>query len=469
MDGREELAPLLAHHYTMAIRPEDLDLAWAAQESEVARLRASAVTWSRRAAELAVGRYEMDDGIALLRRAVELEPDSTVQAELWYQIGHASALKYDGEAFVAAMERALELGAPKGDVYTELAYQTSMRAGMWQRQLASSLVEGWIEQAIVESGEGTSARVRALVARANWYDNLDAARAALAIADTIGDVQLRFEALGALQSAMQQNGEFLAASDVAASRLDLTPAIRDPDQVADALFMNADLFLTVGRLADARAMAERMAETVASLTPHHRVHGLGVRLILEMAVADWEAVRELTQATEHAIEANLATPCPFNVGLPLRLATAWTHAGDEATSARLVAKAESIGMVGYGRTQSPVRLQLAIARHDREGIRLIIDSVDREWLTSGAWELWTALFDGLVEIDDRDRIETDAPGWLGSDAYVAPFAMRALAIARKDKTLLADAVARFETMGLERHAEATRARLERLGTDIAGP
>lgn len=459
MDGRDELASLLAYHYAMAVRPEDLDLAWAGQESEVERLRASAVRWSRRAAELAIGRYEIDDGIALLRRAVELEPDPSEQAELWYQIGHASALKYDGEAFVAAMERALELGAPKGKVYPELAYQTSMRAGMWQRQLESSLVEGWIERAITESAEGTAARVRALVARANWHDDLDAARTALAIADRLGDVQLRFEGLGAVQGAMWWTGELLEASDAAAARIDLLPAITDPDQVADALHVTALLFLTLGRLADARVLAERMEETVAALTPHHRVHGLEVRLILETAVADWDAVRELTKRTEDAIEANLATPCPFNVAGMLGLATAWAHGGDTAESTRLAAKAESIGMVGYTRLQSPVRLQLAIARHDREGIRAIIDSIQPEWLSPGAWELWAALFDGLVELGDRDRIETEAPPWIRQDVYVAPLAVRALGIARNDKNLLADAAARFEAMGLERHAEATRARI----------
>jgi hypothetical protein len=113
-------------------------------------------------------------------------------------------------------------------------------------------------------------------------------------------------------------------------------------------------------------------------------------------------------------------------------------------------------MVGYGRLQSPVRLRLAVARRNREGIRAIIDSLQPEWLTPSAWELWAALFDGLVEIDDRRRIETDAPPWVRPDTYVAPFAVRALGIAREDKTLLADAVARFEAMGLNRHAEATR-------------
>src|SRR6185503_2211944 len=79
MDGRDELAPLLAHHYAAAVRPEDLDLAWAGRDDEVAHLRANALTWLRKAADLAIGRYEIDDGISLLKRAVELEPDRIAQ------------------------------------------------------------------------------------------------------------------------------------------------------------------------------------------------------------------------------------------------------------------------------------------------------------------------------------------------------------------------------------------------------
>ena len=155
-----------------ALSPEDLDVAWTGQDDEVKRLRASAVIWSRRAAAFAVGRYEIDDGIALLRRAADLEPDPSRQGELWYEIGHANALKYDGEAFVAAMERALQLGAPKGEVYAELAHQTVHRAGMWQRRLDDSLIEGWIEAAMAHTTEGTPARVRALAEQAEVTQQL---------------------------------------------------------------------------------------------------------------------------------------------------------------------------------------------------------------------------------------------------------------------------------------------------------
>ncbi len=133
-EGDDEHASLLAHHYLEAVRPEDVDLAWAGQDEQAERLRERAITWARQAASLAVGRYEIDESLALLHRALELEADSAKLADLWLEIGRANALKYDGEAFLAAMEKAIEIGGASADLSTELALQTVRRAGMWQRQ-----------------------------------------------------------------------------------------------------------------------------------------------------------------------------------------------------------------------------------------------------------------------------------------------------------------------------------------------
>ena len=70
--GPRRAAALLAHHYAEAVRPEDADLAWAGHEDELERLRAQAVAWLSRAAELAIARYELDEAIALYERALEL-------------------------------------------------------------------------------------------------------------------------------------------------------------------------------------------------------------------------------------------------------------------------------------------------------------------------------------------------------------------------------------------------------------
>jgi class 3 adenylate cyclase/tetratricopeptide (TPR) repeat protein len=462
VEGHDELVPLLAHHYAEAVRPEDLDLAWAGQDAEVDRLRASAVAWSRRAAELVVGRYEIDNGLALLRRAVELERDRARQSELWYEIGYACALKYDGEGFVAAMEKALELGAPEAQVYPELAFQTSQRQGMWQRQLDNELVGGWIDRAVAVAMPGTPAQVHALVASARWYDDIARARQALAVAEELGDPRLRSDALGALQGVLELVGQLPEASRVAQARSELLPLISDPDHRADALFMTADLFIQLGRMTDARAIVRNMEETVAGLTPHHRIHGLGTRLRLEAAMGDWVAVNELTERTEDAVGANLATPCPFNVVVLLILALAKVTGGDAPAARRLVAKAADIGMVGYTRFHTARRLRLAIARQDREEIRRLVDSIQPSWLVPGEWELWAALLDGLAMIGDQDRIEAEAPKLTMEDTYVTPFAVRALGMVRNDPALLSDAAARFEAIGLLWHAQETRQASERL-------
>src|SRR5207244_12036599 len=73
--GRDEHASLLAHHYAEAVRPEDVDVAWPDAGDELQALRAKAVLWLRRAAEAAISRYEINDGGALLQRALELESD----------------------------------------------------------------------------------------------------------------------------------------------------------------------------------------------------------------------------------------------------------------------------------------------------------------------------------------------------------------------------------------------------------
>lgn len=462
-EDRDELAPLLAHHFAQAVRPEDRDIAWPDEDGHAEQLASRAVAWSRRAAAVALSRYEIDETITLLRQAALLELVGTEQAAIWYEIGHACALKYDGEGFVAAMEKALELGAPEDLVYPELAYQTALRAGMWQRRLDNSLVESWIERALsVTDQAATPARVRALVAAAYRHDDLAAARAALAVADLLDIVELRSDSLGAIQSVLHELGEFEEAGHVADARAELLPEIADPDHLADALFQTADLHVNGGRLGEARILTSQVEEVVSGLTPHHRVHGLALRMRLEVAVGDWQVAQALTPRIEGMVEANLATPCPFNVGLLMMAALGALHQGDGADATRLVDKANSIGMVGYTQFGISRTMRLAVARGDSEEVRRLVDAVEPAFLTPGAWELRAALLDALAFLDDRPRVEIEAHQWVRPDSYVAPFAVRALAVVRRDPAMLADAEARFAAMGLAWNAAETRARMATL-------
>jgi hypothetical protein len=254
---------------------------------------------------------------------------------------------------------------------------------------------------------------------------------------------------------LTDSGRFDEACAVAETRMQLLPLVADPDHVAEALMNDVDLFLTVGRLAEARETASRLEETVVGLTSHHRVHGLATRLLFDAAIGDWVEIRALVPRAEDAVEANLTTPCPLNVGMLLVAALSLAYGDDWLEVSRLTAKAESIGMVGYGRAHAPKWLRLAIVRRDREEMRRVVDSIDPSWLTPGAYERWAAFLDGLAALGDRERIETEAPQWVRPNAYVAPFAVRALGVVRHDKGLLAEAVGRFEAMGLEWHARET--------------
>ena len=91
------------------------------------------------------------------------------------------------------MQKALEIGGPSADVYADLALQTMLRAGMWVQQPDPewTLVEAWIQQALELAEEGSLTQANALVALFMDTDDESAARSALAIAERLGDRELR--------------------------------------------------------------------------------------------------------------------------------------------------------------------------------------------------------------------------------------------------------------------------------------
>src|SRR5207253_3912312 len=98
-EGRDEHAPLLAHHYAESVRPEDVDVAWPEAGSELEALRAKTITWLGRAAEGAITRYELDDAVSLLERALALAADRYGQLRLWRRLSRTHAPRYDRDNF----------------------------------------------------------------------------------------------------------------------------------------------------------------------------------------------------------------------------------------------------------------------------------------------------------------------------------------------------------------------------------
>jgi class 3 adenylate cyclase/tetratricopeptide (TPR) repeat protein len=466
-DGADEHAAMLAYHYAEAVRPEDLDLAWSGREEEAERLRVKALRWLERAADLSVRRYEIDEGLSLLDRALELERDPPRQADLWHRIGHANALKFDGEAFWAAIEKAIEIGGPSADLQTELAFQSVRRYGMWKREPDPQLIEGWIERALELAEEGSPNQARALYARSFWTDDEPSAHALYEIAERLGDVQLRSLGLKALANAAWGAGELDQACAWTDRQLELLPELTDPDDSTRALLDAVLVYLNAGNLRGAVSAAALHVELAAGLTPHHRLHGAALQTAVEAFRGRWEDVRSQTSAAERTVDANLAaeTPCPQNVSTLLHCAGASAYWGDEAESRRLEAKADAIGMEGYGMWFEPPRIRLALARNDLAALeRLIALRVTRRGLQLPVVPVWVAaVLDALVALGDRERIEVEAPNWLTAASYAEPFALRALGVARSDETTIRQAAKRFEAMGLSWHAEQTMLVLSRGG------
>ena len=458
-EGRDEDAALLAHHFAEAVRPEDADLVWAGDEQELDRLRPRAIRWLRRAAELAVARYELDEGVALLRRAVMLEGRRAERAEIWREIGRASVLKFDGEAFWAAMQEALastEDDATLAETYAELAFQTVVRRGMWKQSPDAEQLESWIDRA-VELGEPTSAaRAEGLIARCLWRAAGDesAAREATAIAEEIGDIELVSRAWGARGSTFFVNGDFQESLAWMERRIGVIGEIGDPDHVADIYEDAIPSFLAAGRLTDARRLAGEHKVVVDPLSAHHRLHGVAALLETEEAGGGWDAVLGLAAQMEAAVGANLETPCVRNARSLLVTALAAGYQGDAKLSERLESSADEVAMATHRFVLAAPRARLAILRDRLDEVESLLPDLEEAWMWC-ALQNAAARIDALAALGDRKQLEAETKSARMS-SYLEPFGMRALGIVREDEKLLAEAAARFEGIELDWHAAETR-------------
>ena len=455
--GRDEFASLLAHHYAEAVRPEDVDLAWSGREEELAGLRGRALSWLSKAADLAIGRMEIEDALALLHRAIELEEDPEARADLWHSVGRANILRYDGEAFWTAMQASIEGTADPSraaDVYADLAFHTSMRSGMWQRKPDPELVEGWIAHTLEVAEPGSSARAKALLARVNEEPegSDDAAGEALAIATALDDLELRSFAYDALAVVAMARGDYEGALARTRERLALIPGLTDPDHISLAYGYSVAAFVYAGRLEEARGLAEAQDAVTRTLSPHHRLHVAHQGVGLDAAAGRWEAVRDATGLVESAVAANRETPCALELLALLLCALSNVYVGTDPEARRLEQAAADLGKQGF-MLRYAIDVEIAIARGDLAEVERIL----------AAWKPWgfhdveglVSRLDGLVALERREDVEAEAPALVIPGSYLEPFALRALGWARDERALIDQAVDRFEAMGLRWHADQT--------------
>ncbi|HMN98038.1 MAG TPA: adenylate/guanylate cyclase domain-containing protein [Miltoncostaeaceae bacterium] len=459
-----EHATTLAHHYAEAVRPEHADLAWAHDAPQLATLRRSARRWLRVAASAATARFELSTAIAFLERFLALTPagdDDEERTEVLGELGRAHALRFDGRAFRHALEDAIR-AAPDalraGELSAELAFQTLVRAGMWNPPPGSDEVETWVREALATDGVSEAGRARALIARGYSDDAKPAAAVAAAVtaADASGDVTLRSYAADLRASRELARGDARAAHQLYVERVALARGISDPDHLADIHMGAIAPALAAGRLASAHAHARELERITRGLSDHHRVHSVAATLEIELMLGDWEAVRALQERVEATVGANVGTPCSLNPRSLLVCAIACLRTGEDAEAGRLERAASEYGLTGFGTVIETPRLRLALLRGEHEAARSLLGrpAIRRtNWVY--LWSMATYL-DALSILHDARRLELEATPLTATSGYLAPFALRALGVVRGDDSLLATAESRFVQLGLDRHAAATR-------------
>jgi class 3 adenylate cyclase len=461
--GSDERAPVLAYHYAEAVKTEDADLVWAGEPGELDRVRRRAVHWLARAGRLARGRHEMDEAVELFGRAVELSDDEHERALLWRAIGEAHALRYDGEGMRKALLRALDGpldDAERADAYAFLAFQSSIRSAMWSIRLNMELIDDWATSALGLAAEGSEAKARALLARANVEltgASEEVLDEATEIAEELGSLELRSFALGArTQSAFDQR-RFQEAASWSEQRLALVSEIDDPDHRCEAYESGSPAAAAVCRFDEARRLANLHNGLAQRLSAHHRVHSVSLELELADALGDWPGLAAQTDRAVAAIDANLATPCVRNPRDLLLLGLAHLCLGDESRASELERDGLRLAGEGYDTYLSGARLRIALERGDRATAESLVELPVERALVWGPG-IFAARLDAFIALGRHDRIEAEAPDLVQSGTTVEPFALRALGVARRDDELLSRADEIFALLGLGWH----RAQTERL-------
>jgi DNA-binding SARP family transcriptional activator/tetratricopeptide (TPR) repeat protein len=460
----EEYAALLAHHYQNAVQPPELVARDPARATRNAVVTGRAVTWLQRSGEQAISRHAIDEGLALLTRALELEEDPERQAQLWHAVGRGHAVRYDGMSCWHALARAIELTedpAERAAIHAELAMQTVVRYAMLNPMPSRELVDSWIEQALDTAPAGSLARAQALAAHAMWFapDPTAAAQEAYSAAVEVDDVNVLDHAYNALALAAFTEGRYEDSKEWARRRLDLLDAVNDPDVAVDILSAMIPALLGQGAFDEAMHYAAQHDEAASRLSAHHRVHAVAMRLEVHELAAGWQEMAELGSRTREAVADNQATPCVRNSRSLLSVAVGLQCLGQRRSALDFEMAADDVIMTGYEGSLAPLRLILALHRDDLGEVEQLLPLAVPPPPAKNSWRLIThaTRLDALAQLGAAEQLRAEALPLLVPRTYLGAFAQRALALLDRDAAALQRAADSFCEMGLDWHVRQTLA------------
>ena len=463
-DGsRDEDAAGLAHHYTEAVRPEDADLAWGDDPRRYEELRLKAVAWLRRAAELAAGRWEVSDALALLEQAERLSHDRREKIAILVQTAGTYTLRYDMEGFRGAAEAALALEPDEttaSELVAELAYHALGRPYMWKRPPSREVAAEWLGRALSLARPGTAARGSAVVAEALAHPESGgrAADEALEIGRSVGGTVL-VRALEAQTLVATASGDFAGACTWADRALAAAEdTYSNPGFRAQQLWLAGLAQVRAGRFADVRRLVAAQSTVAASLGPHDEVHAVAHEAVLESVLGRWGALADIASRAEAKAAANADFPCQFNWRTLVVCALGAAYLGQEKEAERLVQRGMESATVFGPFEREPALLRLALLRGDLDEMERILEllpvGIDHWGIDGDA-----ARLDALAALGRAQQVEAEALPFLERPSYTQPFALRALGLVRSEPALLGRAAACFEEIGLAWRAAETRAAL----------
>ncbi|MEX2103662.1 MAG: hypothetical protein WD805_06825, partial [Gaiellaceae bacterium] len=279
-----------------------------------------------------------------------------------------------------------------------------------------------------------------------------------AVAEQLDDSELRSWAWAARAAVAFHEGRYEDALNWAQRRFDLMDAISDPDHLVEIRECALPPVGALARLREARRLAQEHVDLSQNLSPHHRLHGVALLAEAEELAGDWGEIQTLEDRIKQAVADNRDTPCVRNARCLLLCALASVYQGDEDHARDLEQAAAELRMEGHELALDHVRVRLALARDDLDEVARLVEPAVSFRFVFGVPTL-VARLDALAALRDRERLEQEAPPFLRSGTYFEPFALRALGIVREDVTLLEQAAAVFDRLGLSWHADQTRALL----------
>ncbi|MDX6676412.1 MAG: hypothetical protein QOE31_464, partial [Solirubrobacteraceae bacterium] len=384
-----------------------------------------------------------------------LTDDDRTRTDVLLAIARACRLRYDTDAFRAALERALSLDPPaavSAEILSQLAHAGSAPE-LWRTPPGRAAVEAWAARSLALAEPRSRAAALALMARARTSPGSGraSADAAVDVAERIGDPAL-------IASAFLVQAEEATARGVLEEAREWTEralaATSDPFE-RDGLLLGAVFaFARLGRIPAARACAAEHDAITAHISPHQEVHAIAARLVVETTAASWGAARALAGRAGAAAVANRDTPCQFNWRSLLMAALAHGQLGEQREARRLQQRALSVVEVGGPASREPALIRLELLRGDLDAVERLL----AEDPGAGKYDVdyRAARLDALAALGDAERVEREAAAVIDIGGYAAPFGLRALGVVRGERDLLDQAAAAFDALGLDARADETR-------------